>query len=132
MLPKTSAYVKCYDGQSNWMYFLIEDDNLLEKYNTIWDKVSPDIKKESDSEPVYDKNYLKIKIKSHGDKVTDFYDKKIHKLDSNHTQITMCYPQVFLKECKYIEKKVIRHIHANLSDFFFLMSLMRNRLKLSG
>ena len=40
MLPKTSACVKSYDGQTNWMYFLIEDDDLLEKYNTIWDKVS--------------------------------------------------------------------------------------------
>ena len=28
MLPKTSAYVKCYDGQTKWMYFLIEDDDL--------------------------------------------------------------------------------------------------------
>ena len=28
MLPKTSAYVKCDDGQTKWMYFLIEDDNL--------------------------------------------------------------------------------------------------------
>ena len=26
------------------MYFLIKDDGLLEKYNTIWDKVSTDIK----------------------------------------------------------------------------------------
>ena len=30
MLPKTSAYVKSYDGQTKWMYFLIEDDELLE------------------------------------------------------------------------------------------------------
>ena len=29
MLPKTSAYVKSYDGQTKWMYFLIEDDELL-------------------------------------------------------------------------------------------------------
>ena len=27
------------------------------------------------------------------------------------------YPEVFLKECKYIENKVIRHINGNLSDF---------------
>ena len=33
------------------MYFLIEDDDL-EKYNTIWDKVSADIKKEFDSESI--------------------------------------------------------------------------------
>ena len=35
MLPKTSAFAKSYDGQTKWMYFLTEDDDLLEKYNTI-------------------------------------------------------------------------------------------------
>ena len=45
MLPKTSVYVKSCDGQTRWMYLLIQDDDLLEKYNTIWDKVSADIKK---------------------------------------------------------------------------------------
>ena len=45
MLPKTSAYVKTYDRQTKWMYFLIEDDDLLKKSNTSWDKVSADIKK---------------------------------------------------------------------------------------
>ena len=58
------------------MHFLIEDDHLLKKYNTIWDKVSADMKNEFDSDPVYNKNYLKTRIKSHGDEVTDFYDKK--------------------------------------------------------
>ena len=58
------------------MYFLIEDDDL-KKYNTIQDKVNADIKIEFDSEPVCNKYYLKTTIKSHGDEVTDFYDKKI-------------------------------------------------------
>ena len=78
MLPKTSAYVKSYDGQtkSEWMYFFfVKDDELLEKYNTIWDKVSADIKKEFDNELAYEKEYLKTKIKSHGDEVTNFYNK---------------------------------------------------------
>ena len=66
MLPKSTAYVKSYDRQTKWMYFLIEDDDSLEKYNTILD-----IKKEFDSEPVYNKIFLKNKIKSHGDEVTD-------------------------------------------------------------
>ena len=30
MLPKTSTYVKGFDGETKWMHFLIEDDNLLE------------------------------------------------------------------------------------------------------
>ena len=67
------------------MYFVIEDDDLLEKHNAILGKVSADIKKKFDSELVYNKNYLKTKIKSHGDEVTDFYDKKFPQLDSNHT-----------------------------------------------
>ena len=60
------------------MYFLIQDEDLLKKYNTIWQKVSTDIKKEFDREPVYNtKIALKTKIKSYADKVTDFSDKKI-------------------------------------------------------
>ena len=39
------------------MYFWIEDDDLLEKHNTTWDKVSADIKKEFDGEPVYNKEF---------------------------------------------------------------------------
>ena len=76
MHPKTSPYVKSYDGQTKWAYFLIEDDDLLEKYNAIWDKFSTNLKKEFDSVHVYNKNFLKTKIKSHGNEITDFYDKK--------------------------------------------------------
>ena len=50
--------------------------NYLKKYNTILDKVSVNIKKEFDSEPVYNKKYLKTKIKSNGDEITGFYHKK--------------------------------------------------------
>ena len=45
MVPKASAYVKSYNGQTTWMHILIENDDLVEKYNTIWDKVGADIKK---------------------------------------------------------------------------------------
>ena len=110
------------------MYFLIEDDGLLEKYDTIWDRVSADIKEEFDSEPVYNKVFLKTKIKSYDDEATDFYDKKIPNVDSNHTCLAVInldsalkkdenyYPQVFLRECKYIEKKVVSHIVDDLES----------------
>ena len=88
--------------------------NYLKKYNIIWDKLRADRKKEFDSESVYNKEFLKIKIKSNGDKVTDCNDKKIPTIDSNHIcsaviglnfslkKYHIYYPQVFLKECKYI------------------------------
>ena len=87
--------------------FLIEDDDLLEKYNTILDKISSGIKKEFDCKPVYHKIFLKTKKKFHGNKVTDFYDIEIPKVDSNHTCLAVIrlysafkkdenyYPQVF-------------------------------------
>ena len=43
--------------------FFIEDDDLLEKCNIIWDKISANIKKEFDSKLVYKKK--KIKTKTH-------------------------------------------------------------------
>ena len=93
------------------MYFLIEDDDLLEKYNTIWDKVSP-TKKGFNSKLVYNKEFLKTEIKFHSDEVTDFYDKNIPRVNSNHTCLAVIsldsalkkydnyYSEVFLKECK--------------------------------
>ena len=45
MLPKSRACVKSYDGETKWIYFFIQDDDLLEKYNIIWDKFSADITK---------------------------------------------------------------------------------------
>ena len=59
------------------MHFFIENNGLLEKYNTIWDKVSTDIRKEFDSKPIYKEDFLKTKMKSYDDEIIDFYDKEI-------------------------------------------------------
>ena len=71
---------------------------------------------------------MKTKIKSHGDEFTDFYDKQIPKADSNHTCLAVIsldyalkkdnnyYLQVSLKEFKYIEKKLVRHIIDDLES----------------
>ena len=70
--------------------------------------------KKDDSKPAYNDKFSKNKI--NGDEVTDFYDKEFPNVDSNHTCVVLisldsalnkdgnCYPQVFLKECKYIKK----------------------------
>ena len=87
MLLKTSTYVKSYNGETKWIYFLIENDDLLEKHNTLWDKVCVDIKKKNliRSLCIYiyikkkKKKKIKTKIKSHGDEVTIFFDKKVPK-----------------------------------------------------
>ena len=80
-----------------------------------------------DSELVYNKTFLKTKVKSHNDEITDFYDKEIPMVDSNHTCLAVIsldsvlkkddnyYLQLLWKKYKYIEKKLVRHIYDNLS-----------------
>ena len=41
---------------------------------------------------------MKTKIKSHGDKVRDFYDKNIPKIDSSHTCLAVISLDSALKE----------------------------------
>ena len=45
MLPKKNVHVKRYDDQYKWMYFWIEDDNFLKKYNTFGRKLVLILKK---------------------------------------------------------------------------------------
>ena len=49
---KISAYRRDFD-ETKCKSFLIKDDELLEKYNEIWEKVSNSIKRGFDREPVY-------------------------------------------------------------------------------
>ena len=110
------------------MYFSIEDDDLWKKYITIWDNVRADIKKELDSKPAYNNFFKKTKTKSYAEEVSGFYSKETPKLNSNHTCLAVIsldpalnkdgsyYSQGFLKGCKDIKKKVIKHIIDNLSD----------------
>ena len=112
MLPLPSAYIKNYDEETNWIYFLIKDDDLLNKYNTIWDKINADAKTELNGKTVYYKKFLKTKTKFYGNEATDFHDEEVLKVDSSYTCLTVIpldlifemrenyYLQVFLKECR--------------------------------
>ena len=57
------------------MNSFIQDDELLEKYNGVWNKVSNSIKE--DCESVFNKKFLKTKIRSYGDEATYFHIRNI-------------------------------------------------------
>ena len=92
--------------------FMIKDDELLERYNEILEKVKNIIETEFDSEPVYNGKYLKAKIKSYNRKInTNFHNNKILKeisrficlsvilIDSVFRTGKNYFPEVFLEEC---------------------------------
>ena len=67
-------------NQIKYKSFLIKDNELLEKYNSVQDKVSKIIKIRFESGPLCNENYLKTKIKSYEEKTdTDFHNDKLLK-----------------------------------------------------
>ena len=63
-LPQTNAYAKNLDRNSKYMNHLVKNGKMLKKYLEIWNKIKSLIKKELNSEPVYNDTYIKAKIKS--------------------------------------------------------------------
>ena len=74
-----TEYRKDFD-ETKYIYFLIKDDELLEQYNEIWEKLKNSLKKELGSNPIYNEKYLKAKIKSYNGKINaNFHNNKIPK-----------------------------------------------------
>ena len=69
------------------------------------EKASTSIKKELDSEPIYDKKFLKTKIRSYGDEATDFCDKKMPKAGSDYICLAVIIIDCVLKKVKTIIPK---------------------------
>ena len=101
---------------------LTKDDELLEKYNNIWDKVSNSIKKNLIGNQYAIKKNLKTKIKSYKGKIsTNFRDNRIPKENFNCIFLSLILidfvfkigkiydPQVLLEEYKKIVKETKRN-----------------------
>ena len=100
------------------MSFKTEDDEVYIKYNNIWNKVKEllgNIKLYSDV--IYDKQYIKTKVKTFKMVKTLFSDDIIPEEKIEHECIPCIsvdsvlkidkkyYPQVYLEQCKYNVKK---------------------------
>ena len=101
------------------MSFMIKDNNILDKYNKIWDKIIEKLNIKFHSMPVYDRTYIKAKVRQFdGVTKTNFLGDEIPKENLNHTCIACItidsvmkiekknYPEVYLEECKYKAKKI--------------------------
>ena len=60
ILPQMSGYKKYFENVGKNMSFLINDDNVCEKYEQIWDVIK---NLGCHSEPVYEQKYLKAKVR---------------------------------------------------------------------
>ena len=101
ILPQMSGYIKYFENGGKNMSFLIKNDRVLDKYNTISDKIKETLNIKFHSMPVYDEKYIKAKVSEFDGVIkTTFLT-----IDSVMRMEKKIYPQVYLEECKYRMKK---------------------------
>ena len=62
-LPQMSGYIKYFENGVQNMSFMIKDNNVLDKYNEIWNKIKKTLNTKFRSMPIYDKKYIKAKVR---------------------------------------------------------------------
>ena len=109
--------MKYFENGGKNMSFMVKDDNVLDKYNKIWDKIKEKVNIKFHSMRIYDETYIKDKVGEFDGKVkTNVLGDEVPKENMHYTCIACItidsvmrmdkknYPQVYLEECKYKAK----------------------------
>ena len=114
ILPQMSGYIKYFENGGKNMSFVIKDNDVLDKYNEIWDKIKGKLNIKFHSMPVYDEKYIKAKVREFNGVIKTNQIPK----ESVHYTCIACkllillwewkknYPQIYLEEFKYKSKKI--------------------------
>ena len=126
VINKSSKYLINYidNGEVMSRYlFLVDDEKLWKTYNKIWSELNVTIGKNIYKDQVFEKKYMKTKIKSYNNTITEDFNGKaptdgikwiclsaivinsVVKLGKNY------YSQTFLEECKYKIKETEKIIN---------------------
>ena len=118
ILPQMSGYIKYFENGGKNMYFMIKNDDVLDKYNNIWDKIKGKLNIKFHSMSVYVKIYMRAKVREFNSVTkTNFLSDEIPKENMHYICIACMtidsvmkmekknYPKVYLEECKYRMKK---------------------------
>ena len=125
-LPKMTGYLNNFKDGARKMSFFTNNNEFLERYTAIWEKISDLVNKKFDSDPMYNNKYINTKLRSYNnDIITNFrnIDNKNNKLPEKNKPYKCVslisldsiikfnkkyYPQTLLQECIYklINKKV--------------------------
>ena len=62
-LTQMSGYIKYFESDRKNMSFVIKVDDVLNKYNEIWDKIKETLSIKFHGMSVYDKKYIKAKVR---------------------------------------------------------------------
>ena len=131
ILPQMSGFIKYFEDGGENMSFMIKNDGVLDKCDEIWGKIKDKINIKFHSMPVYDKKYIKAKVREFNGVIkTNFLGDEVPKENEHYTCIACItidsvmrmekknYLQVYLRECKYRVKKakMTKFIEAELES----------------
>ena len=98
-----SGYIKYFKNGGKNISFMVKDDDKLDKYNKIWDKIKQKLNIKFHSKPVYDQKYLKDKVKEFDGVVkTNFLGNEMPKENMHYT----CIACVTIDSVMKMEKKL--------------------------
>ena len=63
ILPQINGYMKYFESGGKNMYFMIKNDDVLDKYNETWNNIKNTLNIKFHSMPVYDEKYIKAKVR---------------------------------------------------------------------
>ena len=99
--------------------FIVKDDDMLDKYNEIWDRIKEKLNIKFHSMPVYDQTYIKAKVREFDGVIkTNFLGDGVTKENMHYACIACItinsvmrmekknHPRVYLEECKYRARKI--------------------------
>ena len=104
-----TGYLNIFKDNARKMSFLTYNNEFLERYTTIWEKISDLINKKFDSDPVYNKKCINKKIRSYNNDIkTNFHDidNKNNKLPEKNKSYK-CISLILLDSIIKINKKIL-------------------------
>ena len=113
VLPQMSGWIKYFEIGGKNMSFKVEEAWVYLKYNEIWNKTKGLLGIKFNSEPIYEDQYIKTKVKTFDNVVKTLFDGGIPKERVEYTCIPCIsvdsvlkvdkkwYPQVYLEQGKY-------------------------------
>ena len=94
-LSKMTGYLNIFKDGARKMSFFTDNDEFLERYTAIWEKINDLVNKKFDSDPIYNNKYINTKIRSYNNDInTNFnnIDNKNNKLpEKKKNRISACH-----------------------------------------
>ena len=118
ILPQMSVYIKYFENRSKNMCFMFKNDDVLDKYDEIWDKIKKKLTIKFPSMPVHDEKYMKVKVREFNGVIkTTFLGDKIPK-ESMHYFCIACITidSVMRMEKKELSKSLFRRVQIQIKE----------------